>query len=281
MTITIGKDKPSFLINSFDRISGTNENFFHKIDLDDSGENYDVCAVTSVTIPKSYYNLSFDSTLQLNEDGSNVNIPFEKGDYNINSLKAIVVQKLNTASPNNYTYTMSSPNPLTEVDSRKFTFTCNAPIGSIISLDAIGNTRLHHFLGFEEGQVNTFVDVGGILTLQSVRTYNFEHTKYIVIKSNISHNSGNLDSDTEVLVRVPVINNNKIIHYRLISLEDEIKSLYDPNKNVFSFGLYDDENRLLNLNGDEWSMTLFVSKHNYHDEIEINHIKIENIEKLI
>jgi hypothetical protein len=282
MTITIGLDKPSFLINSSDRISGSNESFDYIVDLDDTGNNYDQVAVTSVTIPKSYYNLSFDSVLVLSEDGVSVNIPFERGDYNLASLKVITVQKLNLLSPNGYVYTMTSPDPSIEVDTRKFTFTCNAPVTTIITLNAVGNTRLHHFLGFIEGVSNTFVDVSGVLTLTSVRTYNFEHTKYIIIKSNISHNAGNLDSDTEILVRVPITNpNQRIIHYRLISLEDEIKTLYDPNKNNFHFALYDDENRLLDLNGDEWSMTLFVARHNYHDEIEINHIKVENIEKLI
>jgi hypothetical protein len=281
MTITIGLDKPSFLINSSNRVSGTNESFDYIIDLDDTGNSYDQVAVTSVTIPKSYYNLSFDSILELSEDGFSVDIPFERGDYNLTSLKLIVVQKLNFYSPGNYTYTMTSPDPLTEVDSRKFTYTCSAPVTSTITLNASENTRLHHFLGFIEGVPNTFVNAG-ILKLTSVRTYNFEHTKYIVIKSNISHNAGNLDSDTEILVRVPITNpNQKIIHYRLISLEDEIKTLYDPNKNIFHFALYDDENRLLDLNGDEWAMTLFVARHNYHDEIEINHIKVENIEKLI
>mgnify|MGYP003670663946 FL=1 len=282
MTITIGLDKPSFLVNSANRISGTNESFNHIIDLDDTGNIYDQIAVTSVTIPKSYYNLSFDSILVLSENGSIRNIPFSKGDYNINNLKALVVSKLNAASPTGYTYTMTSPDPLTEVDTRKFTFGCNAPLSIVITLNAINNTRLHHFLGFIEGVPNTFVNVGGNLTLVSPRTYNFEHTKYIVVKSNISHNSGNLDNDTEVLVRIPITNpNQRIIHYRLISLEDEIKTLYDPHKNEFRFSLYDDEDRLLDLNGDEWSMTLFVARHNYHDEISINHIKVENIEKLI
>jgi hypothetical protein len=281
MTITIGLDKPSFLINSSDRVSGTNESFDYIIDLDDTGNSYDQVAVTSVTIPKSYYNLSFDSILVLSEDGLSVDIPFERGDYNLTSLKLIVVQKLNFYSRKGFTYTMTSPDPLTEVDSRKFTFTCSGPVTSIVTLNASENTRLHHFLGFIEGVPNTFVN-DGVLKLTSVRTYNFEHTKYIVIKSNISHNAGNLDSDTEILVRVPIVNpNQRIIHYRLISLEDEIKTLYDPNKNIFHFALYDDENRPLNLNGDEWAMTLFVARHNYHDEIEINHIKVENIEKLI
>ena len=282
MAITIGLDKPSFLVNSANRISGTNESFNHIIDLDDTGKIFNQVAVTSVTIPKSYYNLALESTLMLTEGGTPIPIIFEKGDYNINSLKALVVSRLTAASLGGFTYTMDSPDPLIEVDTRKFTFSTNAPLSTVITLNALGNTRLHHFLGFIEGVPNTFVNVGGNLTLISPRTYNFEHTKYIVVKSNISHNSGNLDNDTEVLVRIPITNpNQRIIHYRLISLEDEIKTLYDAHANEFRFSLYDDEGRLLDLNGDEWSLTLFVARHNYHDELAINHIKILNLEKLM
>lgn len=280
--ITIGIDKPSFLVNSTKRISGTNEIFNYRLDLNDTGHSYDQVALTSVTIPKSYYNLSYDSLLVLTENGVDINIPFARGDYNIQNLMHLTIQYLNNASLGGYTYTMTLPDPTIEIDTRKFTFTTNAPVGIPITLTASADTRLHHFLGFVEGNVNTFVDVAGTLTLESPRIYDLEHTKFIIIKSDIGHNTGNLDSDTEVLARIPITNpSHKIIHYRLISLEDEIKTLYDPDKNVFSFGLYDDEDRLLNLNGADWSLTLFVARHNYHDEVSINHIKIENIEKLL
>jgi hypothetical protein len=71
-----------------------------------------------------------------------------------------------------------------------------------------------------------------------------------------------------------------VIHYRLIQLEDEIKTLVTSKSNTYRFSLYDDDNRLLDLNGNNWSMTLFVSRFNYHDEIDIKHIKVQNIEKL-
>ena len=59
-----------------------------------------------------------------------------------------------------------------------------------------------------------------------------------------------------------------------------MKTLVNHNNNLYTFGLYDDEGRELDLNGRDWSLTLFVSRHNYHPEISIKDIKIRNIEKL-
>lgn len=278
MSLTLGIDRPSFLVDSKQRLAGSIENFTYRIDIDDKGdESYDQVAVVSVTIPKTYYSLSTDSILRVIENSVPRDIVVPKGDYNTNSLQHVLLAKLNIA-PATITYTMTYPDPITEANTKKFTWTHDQAYA--VSFETIGDNRLHHILGFYENIAYSFADVSGTQTLVSYRAVNMEHTKYILLKSDISHNTGNLDSDTEILCRIPVMSGDSPIHYRLINLEDEVKTLAAPNNNQFRFCLYDDEGRLLDLNENDWSFTMFLSKYNYHDEVNIKHIKLTQIEKL-
>lgn len=299
MTITLGFDKPSFIIDSAKRDAGTIENFQYTVQIDRADEPYNQIAVVSATIPKSYYDLSVNAILRVTEtygtdpSGNPLSVvrdlPIPRGDYNVNNLRAVVLEALNdptagtitgdTPNPSPPTYTMSYPNCSFEPDTKRFTWTHDKSYP--VSFETIGISRIHNLLGFTKLVKNNFEDVGGVQKLTSTRVINLEHTKYIIVKSDISHNTGNKNSDPEVLVRIPVNDTDlSVVHYRLINLEDEIKTLVNHASNKYTFTLYDDDDRILDLNGNEWTMTLFISRYNNHDEVHKNYIKLETIEKI-
>jgi hypothetical protein len=342
MAITLGIDKPSFVVDSRDRGDGSIENFSYVISItenDTSGE-FNQVAITSCTIPKSYYDLAVDSELRVDEDGDTRTITIPKGNYNVNSIQNVLLKLLNepaTLENDKPIYQMRYPDCRLDNDVGKFTWTVSYTnftewidatayvVGNRIIVDGvddvlvfnvtylcilnhtstpldkpevgvnwetywrvseitweiIGDNRLHDILGFDKDVSGTTIILFENNQLTSKNVINLEHTKYISIRSNICHNEGARDGDPDILARIPIDDTDKtVIHYRLIQLEDEIKTLVTSKSNTYRFSLYDDDNRLLDLNGNNWSMTLFVSRFNYHDEIDIKHIKVQNIEKL-
>lgn len=288
MTVTLGIDKPSFVVDSRDRQDGDIENFSYVLsitDNDTSGE-FNQVAITSCTIPKSYYDLAVDSELRVDEDGIPRVIVVPKGNYGIDSIQNVLLKLLNepaTADPiNKPIYQMRYPDCRLDNDVGKFTWTVNKDTSVFpITWEIIGDNRLHDILGFDKDVSGTTIILFENSQLTSKNVINLEHTKYIQIRSNICHNEGSRDGDPDILARIPIDDTDKtVIHYRLIQLEDEIKTLVTSKSNAYRFSLYDDDNRLIDLNGNNWSMTLFISRFNYHDEIDIKHIKVQNIEKL-
>jgi hypothetical protein len=284
MVVTLGQDKPSFVVDSRIKDSGSIENFSYTIAIDGIDEEYTQCAVTSCTIPKSYYDLATDSPLRVNEDGSTRVINIPKGNYSVNSIQNVLLKLLNAPAlldPNKPIYQMSYPDCRLDNDIGKFTWTVNKDTGFLITWEIIGDNRLHDILGFDKDITGTTIIYFSNGELISENRINLEHTKYIVVKSDMVHNEGAKDRDTAILCRIPIDDTDKtVIHYRLLELEDELKSLVNPNNNKYSFSLYDDDNRLLDLNGNNWSMTIFFSRYNYHDELNIKYLKMKTIESL-
>lgn len=290
MTVTLGLAKPSFVIDSKERDTGQIENFTYTIDISIDDDNFTQCAVTSVTIPKTYYDLSVDSILSVFEGFDSRDIEIPAGNYNVHSIQNVLLKLLNEPAiddPSKPIYQMFYPDCNLENDTKRFTWTVNKDVDVLpISWSIVGDNRLHDILGFDKDISGTtviefFNNSLSIGELTSQNTINLEHTKYIVIKSDMVHNEGAKDLDTAILCRIPIDDTDKtVIHYRLLELEDELKSLVNSKRNQYRFSLYDDDNRLLNLNGNQWSMTLFFSKYNYHDEMSIKYMKMKTIESI-
>jgi hypothetical protein len=295
MTITLGLAKPSFVIDSQKRDSGSIENFNYTIDINIDDDNYTQCAVTSCTIPKSYYDLAVDSELTVYEDGVSRTIVIPKGNYGVNSIQNILIKLLNFPAiddPTKPIYQMCYPDCRLENDTNRFTWTVNKDTGDptsdppVVGIFPItwqikGDNRLHDILGFDKDISGTTIIPFIYGELTSLNAINLEHTKFIVIKSDMVHNEGAKDLDTAILCRIPIDDTDKtVIHYRLLELEDELKSLVNNKNNQYRFSVYDDDNRLLDLNGNNWSLTLFFSKYNYHDEMSIKYMKMKTIESI-
>lgn len=323
MASAISFDKPSFMVDSREREPGalnTIEDFDIRIELPKNNK-FNQVSISTVIIPKSYYNIT-DRVLGTDTDGStkepNNNVySFNHNQFvlaegtssgvitlpaaNYNSINFPVVMKdlLETASTgfgNNFIYDITYPDPTTEADTRKWTFTVSnngatQPIFYFPIVQPINKpegsgarnkkepVRITEIMGFN-AELNNGQRVFSGNTLTSDNMVDFELTKYIVIKSNISLDQGNQSGDNAILGTIPVTNvpDGGVINYELQQLEDESKFLANNRKNIYSFSLWDDHDEPVNLNGINWFVKLFVYEYNPFFELAINDIRIRQLQ---
>jgi len=280
--ISTGKDKPSFIIDSDHRITGSIENFTCKIKMR-PGNQYDSVCMIHCNVPKTYYNVDTDNNeFVLKENGVSRTINLQAGQYTISNfptyLKLILdnaSQAISPLSPWTYAITFSSLDYLWKIEVTEHA--SRALVSCDINMTG-ELTSPHEVFGFSEGSENPFIDIsGGIGYLYSSQVVNFERTSYITVKSNICNNDGNINTDSTILARFPVrnITFNEMIHYDLTHLEDGMKTLTGNGNDVFSFSIHDDHDRILNLHNRDWFLTLFVFK--YNDESELRKLQKEEI----
>lgn len=277
MSKTLNATSPSFSINSRYRDNDTDpiNDFQYTINIDNS-KNYNCCALTSCRIPKSWYvvePLHGNNIFNLREGIVNTLITIPRGNYNINSFKTILENLLNQYSPNSWIYQISYPDSFTQSQTFLYTFTVfkNSSQPSLVFSDS---SRITEICGFDDNSTNTFV--GNVLT--SLYTVQFELTNFIVIKSNICNNLGNRDSDTTVLAQIDVshVRDGDIINYQMITLDDASRIITTINQNVYSFSIYDDQDRPLQL-FDDWNLTLLLFEHDNSSSLQINDLKLKYI----
>lgn len=260
---SIHRDTPSFIIDSDDRIDGSISYFSANVNMKPNN-NYDMVSLIHAGIPKTYYNIDDSNCiLTLRENSVDHDIPLLNGEYTTTNLPAIIQDELNLtslffnpATPWTYVITWND-------FTKKWKFEVTGHAGRPVLADSglkFSNDQTYKILGFEDNTTNLFVtDI-----LHSTIIPNFERTLYFSIKSNLCNNAGNSDPDSSVLARIPVDNYdfNDYIVYDVIQLADSVKNITSNKSNVYIFGLYDDRDRLINLNGRGWYFTLFMYEHN-------------------
>ena len=268
MSLSAKIDTPSFLLNSRNREEGTNTSFSFKLELK-LGNDYNLVALTSATIPKTWNTINItNNTFVLDENGPTANIVIPTGNYNVCNFPKILSDLLNTASPNSWKYTVSYPDPFIQADTGKFTY--NVSENSSVQPSFIfTSTGLDEIMGFEDNSTNLFVGD----TLDSQLTINMQHTRFVTIKSSISNNFGNTDSDSAILARIPVedIPDMGIVHYTLINVQDQAKAISNNRSNLYTFSLHDDRDRELIMDA-EWMLQLFCWEHNRAAAVQIDRI---------
>lgn len=271
MSISSTNNTPSFIIDSTNRLIGTATNFSYKIDIRKNNEYDSVCLILA-EIPKTYYTLnSPNNTFYLTEDGfPAVLITMLEGNYNIENFLIIMKDLLDTNSPNSWIYTVGYPDPFTELDTGKITYTVIGPTTVQPILTMIGHT-IHKLFGFGEDSINTFVS-GSLTSTKMVR---FQYTDMITIKSNICSNYGNSDADPSILARIPTsgFNDGETIKFIIPDLYDGMRELVNVNQGDITIIILDSHNQVIDLNGSEIKLTLLMFKHNEADEKIINLIK--------
>ena len=282
MSSAIGDLQPSFVINSDKRLNPTNtnvENFEIEIPLP-AGNKFNKVSVSSVMIPKSYYNIGDrggDETFTLTEAGAPITITMPAGDYNYDNLPATLTTLLNAAG--SYTYSVTFPDISLEPDSNRLTFTVSGNGGVQPTLTFQGGANnIYRVLGFNTTDTNVFVGD----SLVSTNVCNLELTKYIIIKSNIALDSGNMSGDNAILAVIPVLQqvNGAVINYELVNLEDESKVFSNNGANRYKFSIFDDNDNELFLNGRGWGVKLFIYEYNPFYELAIQDMRVRNLDIL-
>jgi hypothetical protein len=281
MSETQGYKTPTFIIDSRLRLDGSpsSTNFDIIVSVPPTNE-YDTVSLISAHIPKTFYTVGINNEFRVLENGTKIDLTLPSGNYNNKSFAKVLKKILDKNSVNNFKYFITFPDLLTETQTEKFTFTILNNPGlldvSFVFFDDIKSA--HHLFGFEDNTDNPFSGN----SLVSSNAIMMQLTKYIQIKSNICNNYGSQDPDNEVLIRINCHNvrDGASIDYHPVALNTSAKLLTNNKSNRFTFSLFDDHNRLINLNGLNWSCRIILYKKSQVNEILTKTLQLYHLDQL-
>jgi len=247
-----------FYINSFNRTSGTDSDFFINLDMD-RNNTYDRVVLLDASIPKTYYVVQNGyNTFQLTENTSTVTITIPYGNYNRSSFKNVVTTQLNANSPNGYTYAITNQNIQTTQDTGNYFFsvTGNGAVQPIFTF----TTNLYEQFGFNANSSNQFVSN----SLQSVNITNLQPESTLFIHSDICQNY-----QDNVLQNIISASNPdySYIVFQNPNPREYSKVFRTGFSGSFYFKLTDENGTVINLNGVNMVLTIMVYQLNRIDEL--------------
>lgn len=259
------------LVNSLNRISGTETDFFYNLKL--PANNFDRVCVTQIAVPRNYYDVDiYTNTFTLYELGVPTTITLPVGWYNVNTMLTEVLSELNTNSPNNWTYTGSYPS-YGSVSTNEYTFTVSGNSGQ--PSFGFSYDDCYNQMGFEPSTVNAFVGN----TLTSTTTINISYINKIFLQSTIcSQEQNNL--------LCPILNpgtvpNGAFIFYQENTIEANSRKFTNVKDNIFHFQLFDEYGNILQNNGMNMAFMLLLYKKEKINTLFSKHLEAENLEKLL
>lgn len=240
--------KRIYYINSRNRIGGTDSDFTYNIDMKGLHEPTHV-ALLRAYIPKSYYSIqSGSNTLTLDEDGTTEIITLPEGNYSVNSLKTKLKALLDTASPNGWTYTITTPSTTSQPQTGKLTFSVSG--NSSVQPSLVFEDGLYEQLGFEANSTNDFVAD----SLVSTNVINLQAEQTLFIHSDIIQDTDNvlqeIYASNQLSYSAIVFENN--------NTKDYSKPLVSKTNNTYRFYLTDENSNKIDLNGLNLVMTLMI-----------------------
>jgi len=231
-----------FVINSRNRLSGNDSNFKIEIKIDDV---FDKVAITTLSIPKSWYLIKPSDSFILHEGLNQFTITLPEGNPTRRALCSMLEIALNAAGA--FTYSVTYSNIVTSSDNGKITFSVSDN-DSQPSLE-IGNS-LFEVLGFNKNSINTFITN----TLISTNVIKLTSEDTILIKSDLIEDTGlmySITSFTEPFFSV---------------IAQTLPVVYRPcrtrNSNIYHFWITNEDDEPLDTNGLNITLTLLFEKSN-------------------
>lgn len=263
----------TYYIDSYDRISGTSNNFLTApLTL---YEKYTHCAVKQVSIPKVFPNIPTNyNTFTLIEKGVERTITLEVGYYNKNTMIAVLPALLNAASAlngNNWVYTITY-RASTDVQNFKFTFNVSGN-GAFQPSFKFTINQIWLQLGFDVG---THPFVGS--TLMSDNIINFNPTSKLYIVSDLVSSSN--ESILQEILQVETVGFGSSIFYQNQgNLDLESKLIVGNQKNSFNVRLINENGLDVDLQGQDWSFSIIFYNRNDTNELMREELKIKAIDR--
>lgn len=245
-------DKHIVYVNSASRLEGTDSNFSYLIDLSGTSRNFDRVVCLSAIIHKSYYLVESGNSFTLIEGALTASISITAGNYNRRTFAAAIQTALNAASPNGWTYVVSSP-AANAVDTGKYTLTVTGNGG--VQPSFVFTDTLYQQLGFNENSTNAFVAD----SLVSTNAINLNLEDSIFVHSDICQNNGD-----NVLQEILTSNTTTFgsVIFQNPAPEAYSKQMSTNANNVYRFYLTSEDGTTINLNGQNIVLTLMLYKEN-------------------
>lgn len=243
-------------INSKNRSSGSNDNFFITLDIpNDIKYQLNSVSVTQICIPKSFYFIQQGfNNFHLYEEviGSDnkqlINIILPPGNYTKKQLFTKMSSLMTSSSLNNVIYTLTDET--NEYDTGKLKILCNQP--NINKYITYFNNDLYECFGFEKNQeYGPFVDY-----IISSNVINLNRENNLYIKSNCVNNINNdLLSGSNVLsVLYSAANKDFSYIIQQYPLLDNMKRF--KYENFINFYITNEDGDAISLNGVDWSFVI-------------------------
>lgn len=246
--------KRIFYINSRNRKSGSHNDMTYEIELGTISPTHVV--VLSANIPKSYYSVQDSAnTFILEENKSQATITITPGSYTRQQMATNLKTALDNGSPNGYTYTVSYPaSSAGETGKLTFSVSGNGGIQPIF----IFTSYLYEQLGFNSDSSNQFS--GDSLSSSNVIKLQKEDSIFVhsdMVKSSQDNILQEIySSDTQDYANI-VFYNHEIHGYA--------KEISFNSGNLFRFWLTNEDGDLIDLNGQNYTLTLLVFS--YQDKV--------------
>jgi hypothetical protein len=251
-----------YYISSNYRSTGNITDFKIQLQIDKTQE-YTHCAVISATIPNTYYIVQNNyNTFQLIENSIIKTIIVPAGNYNITQFINIIKQLLNANSSSIFSLTYSS-----QTNKIIYSFISNSQQASI----KIIGSNLYRLLGFDKDSNNVFVNN----TITSTNVINFVLNPTIYIHSDIV-----AAYDDNVLQEINSNNNNPMsnITYQNNNILEISKKISSSKNGIYDFYLQDNDDQIIDLNGNDFSFSLILFKKSDINEMLKEYIKIKLLE---
>jgi hypothetical protein len=253
-----------YYISSNYRSTGNITDFKIQLQIDKTQE-YTHCGVISATIPNTYYIVQNNyNTFQLIENNVIKTITVAAGNYNITQFINTVKQLLNANSSAIFSLTYSS-----QTNKIIYSFIGNISEGNA-RIKIIGS-NLYRLMGFDKESDNMFVNN----TITSTNVVNFVLNPTIYIHSDIV-----AAYDDNVLQEINSNNNNPMsnITFQNNNILEISKKISSSKNGIYDFYLQDNDDQIIDLNGNDFSFSLILFKKSDINEMLKEYIKIKLLE---
>jgi hypothetical protein len=242
-----------YYINSRNKNGGTHSNMSYSLDL--RGIKANRVVVMQANIPKSYYMVQQNlNTFTLIENDVDITVTIPEGNYNRTNFKSTLQSLLNGATLNTFTYAVSVPLS-SGSDTGKYTFTVSNNGVSQPSLSFSNSNNMYELMGFNGPSINIFI----ANALVSTNVIKLQKEDTLFIRSDIvSGHSNGILQDLNAINSVDFDN----IVFQNYNPFIYAKPLNGSLSNVFSFQIVNEDGNEMNLNGNNWTMTICIFQEN-------------------
>lgn len=207
---------------------------------------YNLIALSSASIPKTYYSHPEDSILTIVENGAPKLLEFPKGNYSVKTLKTRFDEEAKAKCA--FTYVMSYDSPSLKFDTLKYSFTVSSALPTSMSCSDI---YLAASLGFVAETSYPFV----AQALTAPNTYNFQSRDVLLIYSDAVRNQEGLlqeifTNGEPYSSTITWQNTNQTLNEKRLTIGRDSDS--------FTFRLLDKNGALISLNGNFWSIVVVL-----------------------
>lgn len=227
------------IINSLDRIKGPSHDF--TVLFNPAITDFNFYRMFDATIPESWYTVPIEFNLFRYDFAGVVDTFITPQNYTIAQL----VIELNILLPVGVTFTFNA-------QTEKVTLV-NASV-TPITLDFTVNKRLGQMLGYEEA----LFTIPNATNIVAPNVTYIERTLNIFIRCNIAPVSYmNGKNNNPIIYQLPAVQNNV---QRRTNNSDQLFNINGQQISSLDFTLLDDYGDLLDLNGQEWQLTIELFK---------------------